>query len=284
MKRFIVVLALLAVSVFGRSQSVDTLRVSSLYTTHIIFSTDLIYADLSNTKLIAAKIVEQNRNMFAMMAKGEFPGSCSVSALESNGAMHTFIVVYDEHPDRLVIDLRPDQGGKVSSSDSLKQVKKKGLFGAAGTGNNVSTWKSGRAPLLSEMIQEPQHIYHVGCKQYDVVALCEDVSFFNDITYFIISLKNNSGISYNVSNAAFCIESKRKSKRSVNYNDSLVPRSQYGTLNTSPGDYSRIVYSFDKITLSKDQVLKIYLYEEGGQRNLALTLNTQDINKARTVK
>ena len=41
-----------------------------------------------------------------------------------------------------------------------------------------------------------------------------------------------------------------------------------------------MAYSFKKMTLSKDQVLKIYFYENGGQRNLELTIDTDDINKA----
>ena len=35
----------------------DTLKLSTAYTTHIIFSTDLTYADLSNNRIVAAKIV-----------------------------------------------------------------------------------------------------------------------------------------------------------------------------------------------------------------------------------
>ena len=41
-----------------------------------------------------------------------------------------------------------------------------------------------------------------------------------------------------------------------------------------------MVYSLDKQTLSENQVIKVYLYEEGGQRNLEMTIDTKDINKA----
>ena len=34
----------------------DTLKISTAYTTHIIFSTDITYADLSNNRIVAAKI------------------------------------------------------------------------------------------------------------------------------------------------------------------------------------------------------------------------------------
>ena len=66
----------------------------------------MIYADLSNNQIVAAKIVEQNKNMLAVKARTTFNTTTSVSALESNGNMHTFVIVFDEHPSALVIDLR----------------------------------------------------------------------------------------------------------------------------------------------------------------------------------
>ena len=59
MKRIIstVVAALFGVALL-KAETVDTLRLSTLFTTHVVFRTELVYADLSNTKLIAAKIIE----------------------------------------------------------------------------------------------------------------------------------------------------------------------------------------------------------------------------------
>lgn len=48
----------------------DTLKVSARFTTHVIFSTDITYADMSDSRSIAAKVVEQNKNMIALKARG----------------------------------------------------------------------------------------------------------------------------------------------------------------------------------------------------------------------
>lgn len=283
MKKLIVLaFCLLTLSLACRASKIDTLRISTAYTTHIIFPTDLIYADLSNTKTVVAKIVEQNRNMLAIKAREPFKDSSSVSALESNGSMHTFIILYDAHPRELVIDFR-----NAPTEQRDGEVRKSGLSSAfrgkqSGGGSNVSTWKTGAAPLLSEVMEEPQHLFHIGCQSYDVQVLCEDISSYSDITYFILSLKNNSGISYDIKDATFVVESKGNSKRKARSEEPTLPRSRYGKLSAAPGAYSRIVYSFDKMTLSKDQVLKIYFYEDGGNRNLVMTVDTNDINKARS--
>lgn len=236
----------------------DTLRVSTSFTTHVIFPTELTYADLSNKTIVVAKIIEQNKNMLALKAKLEFDDLTSISALESNGQMHTFIVSYEPYPKLLVLDLR--------DSDMNP--------------NNVSLSRRADAPLLSDMVESKQRLYHLGARKYDIMVLCENIVSYSDMTYITLSLENKSSVSYNITDATFVIESKRKGKRSVVFEKTIFAKNRYGTLSTSAKDTQRIAYSFDKMTLSEDQVLKVYLYEEGGQRNLEMTIDTKDINKA----
>ena len=89
-----IVSVLLCINCYCYAQK-DTLRVSTSFTTHVIFPTELTYADLSNKTIVVAKIIEQNKNMLALKAKLEFDDLTSISALESNGQMHTFIVSYE---------------------------------------------------------------------------------------------------------------------------------------------------------------------------------------------
>lgn len=272
-KLFVAIVSLfLAVQAWGQT---DTLWISDLYTTHVIFPTDVIYADLSNSQFVAVKIIEQNKNMIAMKARRAFNESCSVSSLESSGAMHTFIVKYLQNPAQLIVDMRENT------------VSKKEEQPSAGKGRNpssASTWKEGNAPLLSEMYEVDRQLFHIGCKEYDIQFFCEDISSYSDITYVVLSLKNNSGISYTCQDATFVVESKRRTKRTVEYDNTIFPRSRYGRLSAAPGEYTRMVYSFDKLSLSKDQILKVYLYEDGGARNLVMTVDTKDVNKARLAR
>ena len=65
------------------------------------------------------------------------------------------------------------------------------------------------------------------------------------------------------------------------YDKNIFPKSRYGTLSCAPGSTARIGYTMDKISLSRDQVLKVYFYEQGGQRELVLSIGHDDINKAK---
>ena len=268
MKKLIAILPALLAGLCMHAQQTDTLRLSTLYTTHVIFPTELIYADLSNSRIVAAKIVEQNRNMLAVKARMEFSTSTSVSALESNGSMHTFVIVYDEHPQSLVIDLRLGQGAQETQRR------------ASSPGREVSLLRQQDAPVLSEVVEGRQRLYHIGQEAYGIRFLCEDVFVYSDITYFVLSLRNSSGVSYETSDASFVIESRKRGRRAVQYERNVYPKGRYGTLVAKAGDSARIAYSFDKMTLTSDQVLRIYLYETGGSRNLVLTLSASDINKA----
>lgn len=287
MKKTILTFIIAAAACFSAAAQIDTLWISTDYTTHVIFPTDLTYADLSNSRVIAAKIIEQNKNMLAMKAKLPFEEATSISALESSGVMHTFIVRYAASPKELIIDLReagkepPMYQSPVADMINVARDRKPDYSEYQPEGANVSTWKAGKAPLLKDVAQYQQKLFHLSDKQYDVQVLCEDISSHSDITYITLSLRNRSGISYDINDASFVVESKQKGKRTVKYENSVMPRSRYGSLAAGPGEYTRMVYSFDKMTLSKEQVLKIYFYEQGGQRNLVLTLDTKDINKAR---
>ena len=272
MKRFLpIVLALcLLPCALGARERSDTLRISDLFTTHIIFNTDLIYADLSNSQVVAAKILDQSKNMMALKARMPFGAPLSVSALESNGTMHTYIVVYDEDPGTLVYDMRAHHsegeagGGKKS-----------------GKGNGAGLYRKGDAPLLQDVVRGPQRLWHIATRRYDIEIVCTNILSYSDITYIVFSVDNRSGVSYECPDAAFVVESRRRSRRGVVYDKSLFPRSRSGTASCAPGTTTRIGYSLDKVSLSKEQVLRVYFYELGGQRELVLTIDSKDINKAK---
>ena len=250
---------------FAAHAQIDTLWLSNAYTTHIIFSTDVTYADLSNNRIVAAKIVEQNRNILALKARTPFLEYTSISALESNGSMHTYIVGYKESPAKLIVDTREPMPVVLEGKSSRKNV----------TSNRMTD-----APTLPQVSSASQRLYHLGVKEYGITALCEDIVSYSDVTYISLSVKNNSSVSYDIKDATFVIESKKRSKRSVVIEKTIFPEGRHGSLNCPAGEKAKIAYSFKKMTLSRDQVLRVYFYENDGQRNLELTIDTKDINKA----
>lgn len=264
------------------AQQLDTLYLSDLYVTHVVFNTELVYAIPSNEDDIVGQIVEQSRNILALRAVTPFETTASVSVLESNGTLRTFILKYRQHPDKLIVnyktDNRPADGGQSSTNVGVVPAA-----GAAGNspGGSVSVMRKADAPKLSEVVGYPQQLYHLCDRRQKVGVLCENIFAYSDITYIVLSLENGSGVSYSTGNPIFVIEELGHARQTIIPEPvTMEIRNRVGGLSAAPGRKERAAYSLDKISLSDNQVLKIYIYEEGGQRNFMLSLTARDVNLA----
>ena len=305
-----------------------TVEIGMLSTTHILFTSDLMYVDISSPECIVAKVVDASKNLLALKARKEFPFETTVSALEANGTMHTFFVRFNASPSVLVIDTRIEDGasqysgqvntqirptqqaqqvqqqddrqqavtvttsgnGKVSKTGKQKADKGRGgrdkaPAQASGTGVNVTSTQTsnfGRsnAPTLEEVMHKPRELYHATDKLYGLEAAVVNIYAYSDLTYIIIDLQNNSDIGYEAGDAQFTVETKRISSKQLSTDKSIWPKSSYGSLSCPPRSSTRVGYTIPKLTLQKNEVLKVYIYEKGGSRNLFLTLDDQDVNFA----
>lgn len=242
----ILILCLLGCSCMA-AEGCDTLSVSLTQTVHLRFASEVKYVNLGNRSMVA-KIIDGSKDIVAIKAKEAFDYCTSVSCLESNGQMHTFVVRYEEYPSSLLVDTRVKE---VIVSD------------------------------MGEIAGYVKELYHLGCSGYDITVQCDNIFIKDDMIYVTLSLKNGSQVSYECAEPRFSIESRKKSKRSLIYEKGVTPRSTHGLGTVGAGDEGSFVFGFDKITLVKGQVFRIFLYESGGARNFVLTLGIDDINRAR---
>lgn len=261
MKRFFLALILVMVPLCAFAQN-DTIYISTLSTTHLMFESDLTYVDISN-KVVAAKIIDSNKSVLAIKAREAFDFRTSVSALESNGTMHTFIVAYDESPKRLILDYR---------NSAIQMVQ------SSGTSKKIQHSNSGSSNASKHGIRK---LYHIADKGYGITFYCDDIYIDNDISTFSICLENKSGILYDCSEAIFVVENRKRFKRAPVYEKQQTPVAVEGSLIATSGDSSFCTFRFDKLSITHDQILKVYLYEVQGSRNFILTMNPNDVNKAR---
>ena len=125
MRRVILFAVLLTAYVnVATASSIDTVYISTMSTTHIRFSSELKYVDLSN-KVLSARIVEGSKDIVAVKAKEVFDFTTTMSCLEADGRLHTYVVAYDESPDVLIVDMRrsPVRPGMTSLHDKIAEDK-----------------------------------------------------------------------------------------------------------------------------------------------------------------
>lgn len=249
MKRMIVLLALLwGLSAFGQT---DTLFISTSQTVHLRFASELKYVNLGN-RVIVAKIVDGSKDFVAVKAREAFDFCTSMSCLESNGEMHTFLVGYREHPSRLDVDTREILRYAQNDKDE------------------------GELERVSTMSRE---LFHIGTRGYGIEVTCENLFVKDDVLFLLISLRNSSAVSYEPSAPRFAVESRRRTRRGLQYEKAVFPRQSYGLGTVAPSAEGRLVFTFDKMALLRGQVFRVYFYEKVGARNLTLTLGMRDVNE-----
>ena len=259
---------------FAASAAVpDTLYISTSQTVHVRFASELKYVNLGSRDIVA-KIVDGAKDFVAVKARAPVEGVTSMSCLEVNGAMHTFWVAFAERPSQLEVDTRVAAGSGHMGT---------GYGGRMGTGDSpaLDSLSFSSSSALAEVAAMPQELYHLGVSGYGIQALCENLFYRDDVLYLVVSLRNDSAVSYELSTPRFAVESARRSRRGLQYEKGVFPKASFGLSPVTPGSCGRMVFTFDKITLVKGQVFRVYLYEKGGSRNFVLTLGPGDLNGAR---
>ena len=151
--------------------------------------------------------------------------------------------------------------------------------GVSVTGSQTSNFGRVNAPTLEEVMRKGQEIFHITDKSYRLEANVINVYAYSDVTYVVISIENKSDIGYEAGDAQFTVENRRNRKQLAT-DKSVWPKSSYGSLSCAPNSRTMVGYTLPKQTLQKNEVLKIYIYEKGGTRNLFLTLSDKDVNYA----
>ena len=266
MKSIILSVFILCASELLATAQDDTLYVSDLHTIHIRFDSELEYVNLGDDVLIA-RIVDADKEFLAVKAKERFDYTTSIFCIETDGDIHSFPVRYSMKLDKQIIDTREHLPG--SKPESF--IVENGHYETA----IFEKFKNG---FFSELNKE---LYHIGCYGYGISITCDNIFYRNDSLYLVMQVTNKSAISYQFSEPRFAVESKKKSKRNLEYEKNIIPHRIYGDGKVQPEESVKIIACFDKITLIKKQVLRIYYYEINGQRNFILTISMNDINKAK---
>ncbi|MBR0299157.1 MAG: DUF4138 domain-containing protein [Bacteroidales bacterium] len=237
-----VLFVLLLLSWVARGQ--DTLYISTSQVVHLRFASELKYVNLGSRDIVA-KIVDGSKDFVAVKAREAFDFCTSLSCLESNGQMHTFLVAYKENPVLLDVDTRR----KMFTPEDYSAIQRE--------------------------------IYHLGAHEYGIEVLCENVFIKDDILFLLISVQNHSAVSYSLKAPRFAIESMRKTKRRLQYEKAVQPKQSYGLGTIQPDSTGKLMFAFDKLSLIRGQVFRVYFYEEDGSRNLTFSLGMKDVNRAR---
>lgn len=282
------------------SEDLKTIEVGMHSTTHVLFTSDLTYVNITRPQEVKTMIVPASKNMLALTALVEFNTPTTFSVLEANGNIHTFLLKYNPFPAELLVDTRENAeapGGQMNtqvrpstktevtdSSDVVLQKSSKRGKKSSGVMNVASSQTSNfskiDAPTLEEVVKSPQKIFHIGDRTFNVHAYCTNIYVYSNLLYLVVSIDNLSDIGFEAGDAQFTIETRTKKRQYLESDKDVWAKSTYGTLSCAPKGKTTVGFTIPKFTLLKKECLRIYVYEKNGNRNLVLTLTDKDINYA----
>lgn len=293
MKRFITtaVTALILSCLLCGAQQIDTIEVSELFTTYIRYPIELVTAERSDMENIMGEIVPQSPNMVRLRATCAFTRTSNLTVIDSRGYLHTCYLRYNQHPvttyyDKSVPQPFPYREPREESPSSPPSGKNSGIRStspdvqAASSGIYVADLKKKDTPILQDIIDSPQSLYHLSARKSGISVTVENIYSYSDKIYIILRVNNKSGISFESEGATFTLVTKSRSKKKPLNVENRLPKSRYGSLTAGPGEASKMAYSFDKISLAPDQMFEISVPETNGSREILLKLSPSDINGA----
>jgi conjugative transposon TraN protein len=259
-KNIFLLAILLGGSSFGFCQSRnDTLDITFLKTTSLIFEYPIINVDRGSKDVIAQKVNGVDNTLQIKAAKRSFPET-NLTVITADGKLHHFYVCYSEEPET--------QTFKIDSTDIEIKFKER---------LNVKEFQR----KSERIIRSRKHSAVERVSKYKIKFSLNGIYVDDEVIFYQVQIKNKSNINYDIQSLRFFIRDKQKLKRTASQEDELYPLYIKDKCSKINGRTSaRVIYALPKFTIPNAKTLDIELFEKNGGRNLKLRIDNQTIVKA----
>lgn len=238
------------------------LEVSWHKTTLLIFPAPIKNADRGDSYVLAESVKDVN-NMLKVKAGQKGFEQSNLSVVTADGKVYSFTVTYNEDAPCLPVDMgkQPPYAPVTFKGVSLNSRQLE-TYGAR---------VAGSVPFLSGG----------GYHKHGMDFGLDGVFIKDDVLFFLLHLKNETQIRYDIASLRFYIRDKSSIKRTASQDKEVQPI--YAKYNGTPesGKGQVIVVAFPKFTISEKKRLAIEMMEQDGDRNPACALDQKKLLKAR---
>jgi len=141
--------------------------------------------------------------------------------------------------------------------------------------NKISHYQN----FCSYLLQSKQIIGNIKKRKEGVELRVKNIVFDGEELYFVINLKNDSPIDYEVSFLSIAVETKRMGKKKSMQKIVQEPVHKFRIPGiVSKGSSADFVYVLPKFSIAEDKIVVIDLKEENGERNIKLKVKKKFIN------
>lgn len=214
---------------------------------------------------------EQGQYFGLLQAK---PGKESnLLVVSADGSVFSYLVQYKEELDQL--------NYFVSTTDTIGHEKPRAPENPVKNNElvKVEEKRSQYEKISSYLVNRNQKIGRLKKRKYDIVLSLENIVFNKEELYFVIQIKNNSSLNYDLNYLKLGIETRRGGKRKSSQTIYPEPVLKYGLpAKVKEGETGKFVYVLSKFSLGEDRRVILELNEKNGGRNIKLKVPHKYIN------
>lgn len=131
----------------------------------------------------------------------------------------------------------------------------------------------------SYLLERKQRVGRIKKRTEGIVLSVVNIVFDAEELYFVVEIKNNSTLDYDLNFLKFSIETKKKGKRKSLQRLYQEPLFKYNLpTKIAESESVRFVYVLSKFSLSNDRRVILELNEKDGERNIELKISHRNIN------
>jgi hypothetical protein len=274
MKKYLFISAFILVSSFTKAQNtivLDTIYANDQNNVALFFPEPIHQGITGSDNFVFTYNREKERYFGLLQAK---PGKESnLLVVNNDGSVYSYIIKYKERLSKLnyFIPMASSIGNeRPTANDSIKPVNSEGTI--AGRDHYYERF-------CSYLLEGKRRIGRLKKRKEGIVLNVENIVFDIDELYFVVQIRNNSSLDYDLNFLNFSIETRQKGKKKSLQRIYQEPLSRYNVPSRiAKGETARLVYVLPKFSLSNERKAVLELKERNGERNLKLNIAHRLIN------
>ncbi len=274
MKNHLFISAFLLASIVTKAQNtivLDTIYANDQKNVALFFPEPIRQGITGSDNFVFTYNREKEQYLGLLQAK---PGKESnLLVVNRDGSVFSYIIKYKEQLSKLnyfipmssrIGNERPLANDSIKAADSETSTTKKHQY---------------YERFCAYLLDRKQRIGHLKKRKEGIALSVENIVFDKDELYFVIQIKNNSSLDYDLNFLNLSIETRQKGKKKSLQKLYQEPLFRYNVPSRiAKNETVRLVYVLPKFSLSNERRSVLELNESNGERNLKLKISNKYIN------
>lgn len=275
MKNSIILFGFLLISSFVKGQNtsvLDTIYANDKKNVALFFPAPIRQGITGSENFVFTYNREKGQYFGLLQAK---PGAESnLLVISDKGAIFSYILRYKEQLNKLnhfITESKAIGNEKQTMSSSIKNTYKETI---------VSTKDKYYQRFCAHLIKSKQRFRGLKKKSQGMVLSIENIVFDKNELYFVIEIRNNSSLDYDLNFLNLTIQTRKRGKKKSLQSSYQQPTFVYNVPSRIASNRrKKLVYVFSKFSISNERHVVLDLNEQFGERNLKVKVSHKRINK-----